>query len=46
MFYYIITIHNKEDLITDVLNGIKNNISNGKIICVLDGCTDDTEKNR
>lgn len=43
MFYYIITIHNKEDLIKDVLDGVNKSATNGKIICVLDGCTDNTE---
>lgn len=44
-FNYIITIHNKENLIADVLCGIKRCAGNGsKIYPVLDGCTDNTEK--
>lgn len=44
-FNYIITIHNKENLINEVLEGIKK--SAGKNSCiypVLDGCTDNTEE--
>jgi GT2 family glycosyltransferase len=45
--YYIVTIHNKEHLIHRVLNGIlfstKNSTSAIQIICVLDGCTDNSE---
>jgi GT2 family glycosyltransferase len=45
--YYIITIHNKEELIKDVLDGIvKSTIEsqdNTHIVCVLDGCTDNSE---
>jgi len=47
--HYIVTIHNKEDLISDVLMGIQkateNSLFNINIICVLDGCTDNSEKN-
>jgi glycosyltransferase involved in cell wall biosynthesis len=44
-FNYIITIHNKESLISDVLGGIKKCARNSsKIYPVLDGCTDNTEK--
>jgi glycosyltransferase involved in cell wall biosynthesis len=43
-FNYIITIHNKENLIADVLSGIKKCAGNAsKIYPVLDGCTDNTE---
>lgn len=43
-FNYIITIHNKEHLITEVLNGIKKCAgNNSKIYPVLDGCTDNSE---
>jgi hypothetical protein len=46
--HYIITIHNKQDLISDVLKGIENATKNSSyninIICVLDGCTDDSEQ--
>lgn len=45
--YYIITIHNKEELITEVLRGIVDSHSPGtpgEIICVLDGCTDNSEQ--
>ena len=46
--HYIITIHNKEDLIFNVLKGIENATkdSNFKIniICVLDGCVDKSEE--
>jgi len=46
--FYIITIHNKQDLIGKVLEGIINSTSNTKfnvhILCVLDGCTDESEK--
>jgi hypothetical protein len=45
--YYIITIHNKEDLIEKVLNGIVDSHSYDFnvpiIVCVVDGCTDNTE---
>ncbi|OWK98334.1 hypothetical protein AP75_06975 [Kaistella haifensis DSM 19056] len=44
-FNYIITIHNKEHLINDVLAGIKNCASqDSKIYPVLDGCTDNSEQ--
>jgi hypothetical protein len=47
--FYIITIHNKQDLIETVLQGIEkchntDNTLPPTIICVLDGCTDNTEK--
>lgn len=45
--YYIITIHNKEDLIEKVLQGVhfstKDSETNTHIVCVLDGCTDNSE---
>lgn len=45
--YYIITIHNKEDLIKKVLEGVqfstKDSEANTHIVCVLDGCTDNSE---
>ena len=45
VFNYIITIHNKEDLIESVLNGvIKCCRGNSFIYAVLDGCTDKTEE--
>ena len=44
MFNYIITIHNKEDLLPRVLEGIAACCSKqSKIIPVLDGCTDHSE---
>ncbi len=46
-FNYIITIHNKQDLIREVLLGVINtstSTNNSNIYPVLDGCTDDTEK--
>ncbi len=44
-FNYIITIHNKEDLIENVLTSILDSCrSNSFIYPVLDGCTDKTEK--
>ena len=46
--YYIVTIHNKQDLIRNVIDGIisstKDSNYNTNIVCVLDGCTDDSEK--
>jgi GT2 family glycosyltransferase len=46
--HYIISIHNKEDLIFDVLKGIEKSTkdSNFKIniICVFDGCVDKSEE--
>lgn len=41
----LLTIHNQENIITDVFNGILDNISDNvkELIIVLDGCTDDTE---
>lgn len=45
--YYIITIHNKEELLEQVLGGINacHDLSEpGEIIAVLDGCTDGSEK--
>ncbi|MEO6221281.1 MAG: glycosyltransferase [Ginsengibacter sp.] len=45
IFNYIITIHNKEDLIEDVLNSvIKCCRDNSFIYPVLDGCTDKSEE--
>ncbi|MGN6195289.1 MAG: hypothetical protein ACTHOB_10145, partial [Ginsengibacter sp.] len=45
IFNYIITIHNKEDLIEDVLNSvIKCCNANSFIYPVLDGCTDKSEE--
>ena len=45
--HYIITIHNKQDLIRTVLDGIVNSTKDSNyrvnIICVLDGCTDNSE---
>ena len=44
MFNYIITIHNKQDLLSRVLEGIAACCSkHSKIIPVLDGCTDSSE---
>lgn len=44
MFNYIITIHNKQDLLPGVLEGIAACCSKqSKIIPVLDGCTDGSE---
>lgn len=44
MFNYIITIHNKQDLLPRVLEGIAACCSKrSKIIPVLDGCTDNSE---
>lgn len=45
--FYIVTTHNKEFLIGRVLKGIEDSNSDSTlpvIICVLDGCTDGTEK--
>ena len=46
--HYIITIHNKEDLIFSVLKGIENATKRSdfqiNIICVLDGCIDKSEE--
>lgn len=44
--YYIITIHNREDLIEQVLQGILKShdySQPGEIVAVIDGCTDGTE---
>lgn len=45
--FYIITIHNKQDLILNVLEGIINSTKDSNyetnIICVLDGCIDNSE---
>ena len=45
--HYIITIHNKQDLIRNVLDGIVNSTKDSdykvNIVCVLDGCTDNSE---
>lgn len=42
--HYIVTVHNKEELIEKVLDGIVNSTKGStfftNIICVLDGCTD------
>jgi glycosyltransferase involved in cell wall biosynthesis len=44
-FNYIITIHNKENLIKDVINSVLQICGNNSTIYpVLDGCTDMTEK--
>ncbi|MBF05371.1 hypothetical protein CL644_01545 [bacterium] len=44
-FNYIVTIHNKQDLIESVMVGLINNCGeNSTIYPVLDGCTDNTEK--
>lgn len=44
-FNYIITIHNKQDLIEQVMLGVISAWREGSFIYpVLDGCTDDTEK--
>jgi len=44
-FNYIITIHNKDFMLKKVLDAINENCSrDAKIIPVLDGCTDDSEK--
>lgn len=41
----ILTVHNKEFLILDVLNHIKKNtLGNYELIIVLDGCTDNTQQ--
>jgi hypothetical protein len=46
--FYIIPIHNKEIMIKNVLDGISNShdYSTGApiVICILDGCTDNSEK--
>lgn len=46
--HYIISIHNKEDLIFNVLKGIENATKDStfkiNIICVLDGCIDKSEE--
>lgn len=45
MYSIILTIHNKENLIREVLLGIlKNTISNYELIIVFDGCTDNSVK--
>ena len=45
--FYIITIHNKQDLIQKVLEGVVNSTKESEykvnIICVLDGCSDNSE---
>lgn len=44
--YYILPVHNKEELIENVLKGIESSHSNKTdpvVICVLDGCFDGTE---
>jgi len=42
----LLTVHNKQDMIKEVCLGVINNISNltNKIIIVLDGCNDNSEK--
>ena len=46
--HFIVTIHNKQDLIERVLQGIVQSCIDTdyaiNVICVLDGCTDNTEK--
>jgi hypothetical protein len=46
--YYIVPIYNKEEMILNVLDGIKKSHSgkygNAQIICVLDGCVDSSEE--
>jgi len=45
MFSIILTVHNKEDLLNDVLLSIKNNTSsNFELNIVVDGCTDSSEQ--
>lgn len=41
----ILTVYNKEDIVTDVLNGILDNISENvkELIIILDGCIDGSE---
>lgn len=40
-----LTIHNKENILKEVLDGIfHNTVSKFELICVLDGCTDNSEK--
>jgi glycosyltransferase involved in cell wall biosynthesis len=44
--YFIVPVHNKENLIKQVLDGIFNSISidnDYKIIVIIDGCTDNSE---
>lgn len=44
-FNYIITIHNKEDMLSEVLHGVIKSCSDSSVIYpVLDGCTDNSEK--
>jgi len=46
-FFYVVTIHNREQLIKDVLGGIERCHSGereGHIICVVDGCVDKTSE--
>jgi hypothetical protein len=45
--YYILPVHNKEELIENVLKGIETSHSNKTeptVICILDGCYDKTEE--
>lgn len=45
--YYIITAHNSEQLIARVISGVimsHNNLTEGKILLVADGCSDETAK--
>jgi glycosyltransferase involved in cell wall biosynthesis len=46
MISVILPVHNQEDIITRVLDGIFGNISRmtSEVIVILDGCTDNTEK--
>lgn len=43
----ILTVHNQENIIAEILNGILDNISENveELIIVLDGCTDKSESN-
>ena len=44
MSYFIIPVHNKENLIGQVIDGILKSVSDDyKIIFVIDGCTDNSE---
>jgi GT2 family glycosyltransferase len=42
-FAYIVTIHNSEQHLQYVLNGLKK-VARGDVYCVLDGCTDRSEE--
>lgn len=42
--YCIVPTHNKENMINDVLTGIRNSMSGDvRIVCIVDGCTDATK---